>query len=106
MIYFTLFSPPPPKKKNNWGAYKICLSKMKIVQNCLKWRENWLKMILKLFSPPPKKKIGGLRNFFVKNENCSKLPEMARKLVEKDFWTFNPPKKMGGVQFVCQIKKI
>ena len=43
--------------------------------------------------PPPKKKLklGGVHKFFVKNEknqSCSKLPEMARKLVENDFWTF------------------
>ena len=33
-----------------------------------------------------------------KNQSCAKLPEMARKLVEKKFWTFQPPppKKFGG----------
>ena len=40
--------------------------------------------------PPPQKKnnLGGVQKFVVKNEknqSCSKLPEMARKLVEKDF---------------------
>ena len=43
--------------------------------------------------PPPKKNsnLGGVQKFVVKNEknqSCSKLPEMARKLVENEFWTF------------------
>ena len=46
------------------------------------------------FKPPPppqKKKLGGVQIKFVKNEknqSCSKLPEMARKLVENDFLDF------------------
>ena len=46
-------------------------------------------------SPPPEKKIknnlGGVQKFVVKiekNQSCSKLPEMVRKLVGNDFWTF------------------
>ena len=65
------------------------MKKIKVVQNCLKWQENWLTMIFELFRP--QKKMGGRTTFFVKNEkkqSCSKLPEMARKLVENEFWTF------------------
>ena len=46
----------------------------------------------KFWGTPPQKKIknnlGGVQKFVVKNEknqSCSKLPEMARKLVENDF---------------------
>ena len=38
--------------------------------------------------PPKKKKIGYLKKFSSKmeiNQSCSKLPDMARKLVENDF---------------------
>ena len=50
------------------------------------------------FLTPPKK-FGGRTKIFVKNgeekKSCSKLPEMARKLVENDFWIKNRvPKKM------------
>ena len=41
--------------------------------------------------PKKKKNLGGVQKFVVKNEkkqSCSKLPEMARKLVENEFWTF------------------
>jgi len=67
------------------------MKKIKVVQNSLKWRENWSKTSFGIFSPPPKKDLEGVQNFFVKNEknqSCSKLPEMARKLVENEFWTF------------------
>ena len=42
--------------------------------------------------PPPQKKNnwGGVQHFFVKNEknqSCSKLHGMARKLVENEFWS-------------------
>ena len=52
------------------------MEKIKVVQNCLKWQENWSKL---------KKK----------NESRSKLPEMARKLGNKKIGIFYiPPKKM------------
>ena len=78
------------------GGTKKFLSKMKknkVFQNCLKWRENWSKIILEVLSPPPKKNknIWGRTTILFKNErnqSCSKLPEMARKLVENDFRTF------------------
>ena len=95
---FLDFLAPPPKKKIIWGAYKTNLSKMekiKVVQNWLKWREHWSKTSLGLFSPPPQKiYLEGVQQFFVeneKNQSCSKLPEMARTLVENEFWTFQPP---------------
>ena len=49
--------------------------------------------------PPPKKKIlmwGLYKNLLKKNDknqSCSKLPEMARKLVEQIFGVFSPPNK-------------
>ena len=66
------------------------MKKIKVVQNCLKWRENWSKMVFELFRAP-QKNLGGVQIFFFKNEknqSCSKLPEMARKLVKNEFWTF------------------
>ena len=44
------------------------------------------KQVFDFLAPPPKK-FGGRTKFFVENEKnrgCSKLPEMARKLVEHD----------------------
>ena len=65
------------------------MKKIKVVQNCLKWREHWSKTKFGLFSPPTPQKIwGGVQKIVVeneKNESCSKLPEIARKLVEHDF---------------------
>ena len=61
------------------------MKKIKVALNCLKWRERFFD-----FLAPPKKLFGGHTKFFVKNEkkqSCSKLPKMARKLVEKDLWT-------------------
>ena len=55
MVKMTFGVPPPPQKKIIWGAYKNLLSKMKkirVVQNCLKWREKWSKTIFGFFSPP------------------------------------------------------
>ena len=123
---FGLFNPPPKKKKKIGGRTNFFCwrwKKIKVVQNYLKWQENWSKMILWLFSPHSKK-IGGRTNFFCqtwnksklfkiawngekigqklfrtfqppphtkKNKICSKLPEMARKLVENDFLDFSLP---------------
>ena len=56
---FVLFSQPP--KKNVGGVQKklSIMKKIKVVQNCLKWREHWSKTIFVLFSlPAPQKKIG------------------------------------------------
>ena len=56
-------------------------------------------MIFGLVSPPSQTKIknlGGVQNFFVKNEknqSCSKLPKLARKLVKPEFWIFSPHPK-------------
>ena len=67
------------------------MKKIKVVQNCLKWRENYSKTSFGLFRTPHKKNLGGVQIFFFKNEknqSCSKLPEMARTLVENELWTF------------------
>ena len=76
------------------------MKKIKFALNCLKWRERFFD-----FLAPPQQIFGGRTKFFVKNEkneSCSKLPEMGRKLVENDFWTLYPPpkKKWGGVQII------
>ena len=89
MVKINFGVPPFPTKKENRVPTKINVKneKIKVVQNCLKWRENWSKMIFGLFSPHPKI-FGGVHIFFVKNEKnqiCSKFPEMARKLVENNF---------------------
>ena len=47
------------------------MKKINIVQNWLKWRGNWSKMIFRLFIPPEKEKKlggGGRKIVFVKNE--------------------------------------
>ena len=52
------------------------------------------KLVENDFLAPPQKNLGGVKKMFVKNEknqSCSKLPEMASKLVENDFRTFQPP---------------
>ena len=56
------------------------MKKIKVVQYCLKWRENWLKMT-----------FGGRTKFVFKNEknqSSSILPEMARKLIKNVFFDF------------------
>ena len=59
----------PPQKKEigylqkNWSTEKI-----KVVQNCLKWRENWSKMIFGFLSPPPPQKNRVPNKKIVKNQ--------------------------------------
>ena len=70
------------------------MTKIKIDLICLKWRENWSEMIFGLFRPTAKKNWGGVQKNVVKtekNQSCSKLPEIARKLVENNFLIFGPP---------------
>ena len=64
---FELFSPPPQKKIKLGGVQKkfVKNEKIKVVKNCLKWRENWLKTSFGLFNPLPPKKIGGVQQNFV-----------------------------------------
>ena len=112
-FFFGFFSLPPQKKQ---GTLRKNLSKMKknkFVQNCLKWRENQTKTSFGLFSPPTKTNLGEVQNLFVeneKNQSCSKLPEMARTLVENEILTFQPPhpkKIWGDVQnFFVKNEKI
>ena len=81
---------PPPKKKIIWGAYTFFLSKMKklkIVQNCLKGRENWSKTSFGLFSPPPRKIWGAYKKLLSKMkkikvvQNCLKWSENWSKII-------------------------
>ena len=55
----------------------------------------------KFWGPPRLKKNGEPKKKFVnwKNQICSKLPEMAKKLVENNFWGFSPlpPQKQLAV---------
>ena len=64
------------------------------------------------FLAPPNKIWGAYKKFCQKwkNQSCSKLPELARKLVENDFWKFNPPpkkiNKLGGrTNLFVKLKK-
>ena len=68
------------------GGLKFCM----YIQKCL---TRWKMVKINVGVPPPqiKNNLGAVQIFFVKNEknqSCSKLPEMARKLVENDFRTF------------------
>ena len=65
-----------------------CEKKIQVVQNFRKWQEKWSKLIFGILRPPTQKIWGANTKFRSKMENCSKLPEMARKLVENDFWIF------------------
>ena len=72
------------------------MKNMKVVQNCVKWRENSSKQFL---APPPKKRVP--KQIFCqneKNESCSKLPEMARKLVKLIFENRVPKKKLSKMR--------
>ena len=99
------FLVPPEKKIKIGSRTKTFLSKMKkikVVQNCLKCRENWLKTSFGLFSPFQKKVLGGVQHFFVENEkikfvqNCLKWREIWLKT---SFGLFNPTQKnLGGEQ--------
>ena len=60
---------------------------MKVIPNCLKWRENWSKIVSELFYPPtPSKNV--VKN--EKNQSCSKLAEMARKFVGHNLGLSDP----------------
>ena len=87
---FGLFSPPP--KINLEGVQQIFVKneKIKVFQNCLKWRENWTKIRFETCSPPASKKVGYLQNVCQteKNQGGSELPEMARKLDENNLFYF------------------
>ena len=69
------------------------MKKIKVVQNCLKWQENWSKMIFLDFSTPPKKLIWGAYT-----KNLSKTTVFPRS--EKHYPTLG-----GGVGWeVCGKK--
>ena len=89
------------------------MKKIKVVKNCMKWRENWSKIIFGLFSPPPKKIFCWPYNFFGQKWKKSKLLKNAwngEKIGRKWFLNFlAPPPKigfMGGIQkFVVKNEK-
>ena len=88
------FHPTPPKKLNYWVKMK---KKNKVVPNIPKWRENWPKIIFRIFStpPPPRWKIcQKLRFFFVQiGLNCWNyiliIDNTPKKLVRKNWRTKN-----------------
>ena len=92
--WFLDFLAPPKKKLGGVQHLMSEMKKIKVVQNCLKWRENVLKMVFVLFSPPSN--WGAYKIFCQKwkNQSCCKLCEMARKFVGSDFWPL--PQKIGG----------
>jgi len=53
--FLDFLAPPPPKKLEGVQKKFVENEKIKVVQNCLKWRENWSKTSFGLFNPPPKK---------------------------------------------------
>ena len=52
---------PPPKKIKLPKFFFVKTEKIKVVQNCVKWQENWSKTIFG-FLLSPLKKIGYLKN--------------------------------------------
>ena len=85
----------PPIKKNRVPKKSFVKNEKKSKLFKIAWNGEKIgrKWVLDFLAPPPQKKKnwGGVQHFFVeneKNQSCSKLPEMARKLVENKFWTF------------------
>ena len=70
---FDVLAPPPKKYLGGVQNFLSKMKKNKVVQNCLKWRENWSKRIYGPFSPPIKIFGGRTKNFVKneKNESCS-----------------------------------
>ena len=96
-------TPLKNRIKKGTKHFFVKMKKIKVVQNCLKWRENWSK----LFSPPTKKNLGGVQKNVVKNEknySSSKLTEMARKLVEMIFGFLKNNSSLDFMTPLC-IKK-
>ena len=50
---FLDFLAPPHKKIGYLNTFLSKMKKKKVVENCLKWRENWSKMIFGFSCPPP-----------------------------------------------------
>ena len=78
--------PPPPRKNCGKKAFGKKLKNSKVVQKCLKWRENWMKMIFDFFDPPSLKKIrdkiNGLK--MKRKKTSSKFSEMVRKWIKNN----------------------
>ena len=84
------------------------MRKIKVVQNCLKWRENWSKMIFEFFSPHPTKKVGYIKQ---------NLPDWLDRLDRFDYFIhlttwqtwltfvdskkFEGPKSFSDLKFAC-----
>ena len=54
--FFDFLGPPPEKICWPYKKYWSKMKKIKVVHNCLKWRENWRKTSFRLINPPPPKK--------------------------------------------------
>ena len=88
-VFFYFLAPP---KKIFWGrTQNFCQKwkKSKLFKIAWNGEKNSQKRVLD-FLAPPKKCASRTKNFVKneKNQNCSKLPEMARKLVENDIGVF------------------
>ena len=47
----------------------------------MKWRENWSEIISGFVDPTPTPQDWGQKKMWTKNQSCSKLAEIGRKLV-------------------------
>ena len=77
----------PPLPKNFLGHNG---KKHKVFRNRPVWRENWSKIFVKVFWPPTPLPHGTKKNAKneEKNQSCSKLAQMARKLLGNYFRIF------------------
>ena len=69
-----------PPTKNIWGGVQKMLvknEKIKVVQNLLKWRENWSKLIFEIFRPPHQNLLGVYKKCWSEMKK-SKLFEIGR----------------------------
>ena len=90
---FGFLRPQPEKKGTKKWLSKITKKWKKSKLSKIAWNDEKIgrKQVLDCLAPPPKKNLEGVQKIVVeneKNQSCSKLPAMARKFVENDFWTF------------------
>ena len=71
---------PPPPKKRYFHFFFVKTEKIKVVQHCVKWRENWLKKIVDVKHLLPNLK---------KNRSCSKLHCMFNFHTQPIYLRFN-----------------
>ena len=67
--------PPPPPKKKVPNIFFVKTEKIKVVQNCLKWQENWSQTIFGFLATLPPKK--GTYKFFLSKRKKWKLFKIA-----------------------------